>query len=353
MLFVQSLNGQDTLSFRNGNKVLVNVSEVGEKEIKYKRADNPDGPDYLTMTSELNRIIYKNGSIDSFKIVEVKKVDVEYAASIPAAFDSTKLQYKYRSVYFKNKNLFQKDLYKLIVACPDETRKASLLQSFDRMVKYKKQQRRRAWLGVPLAFGSLITVAAMGSFSGSSNDATNFGWAGLTAGVAVATISQVKARQSKMLRQEAMRDIIEIYNGEKIQPPPPFPSYFTGEKLRIKGITVKYGKKQLSMRQLEKLINTHPDPVVKGLMLEQYSVTKHYRKKEKVHLYVGLLVPAVILGGGVALASQDSEGYVGGVILVGAGIVSLGVSIPNLVLSEINKSKSKKALRKLVDTYNQ
>jgi hypothetical protein len=58
---------QDTLLLKNGTKIASNVLEVGSTEIKYKKADNPDGPTFVTKSHEVFSIRYKNGACDTIK----------------------------------------------------------------------------------------------------------------------------------------------------------------------------------------------------------------------------------------------------------------------------------------------
>ena len=61
ILSVGILAAQDTLYMKNGEKINGKVLEVGTTEIKYKKAQNPDGPTYVTLKTEVALIEYKNG----------------------------------------------------------------------------------------------------------------------------------------------------------------------------------------------------------------------------------------------------------------------------------------------------
>ena len=54
--------GQDTLYTVNGQKIPGKVIEINQNEIKYKKADNPDGPIYVVDKNDIALIEYKNGS---------------------------------------------------------------------------------------------------------------------------------------------------------------------------------------------------------------------------------------------------------------------------------------------------
>ncbi|MGZ3885030.1 MAG: hypothetical protein ACXVPD_12790, partial [Bacteroidia bacterium] len=55
------LQGQDTLFKKDNSKEIVNVIGLTAESVKYKRLQNPDGPDYLMYTSELLLIAYHDG----------------------------------------------------------------------------------------------------------------------------------------------------------------------------------------------------------------------------------------------------------------------------------------------------
>ena len=69
ILFVCSSNiikAQDTLSTRYGENILVKVIEVGTTEVKYKKLDNLNGPDFTILKSDLLMIKYENGTSEMF-----------------------------------------------------------------------------------------------------------------------------------------------------------------------------------------------------------------------------------------------------------------------------------------------
>jgi len=83
ILFICSSNiikAQDTLSMRSGENILVKVIEVGTSEVKYKKLDNLNGPDFSILKSDLLTIKYENGTKEDFssiKKIEEKIVFVE------------------------------------------------------------------------------------------------------------------------------------------------------------------------------------------------------------------------------------------------------------------------------------
>jgi hypothetical protein len=60
------VKAQDTILKRNKEKVIAKIIEISQTEIKYKRADLPDGPTYTESRSVISSIHYSNGSVDDF-----------------------------------------------------------------------------------------------------------------------------------------------------------------------------------------------------------------------------------------------------------------------------------------------
>ncbi len=58
---------QDTIYMRSNDIVVAKVLEILPEYVKYKKFDNPDGPDYTTLKADILRIVYQNGTVDEFK----------------------------------------------------------------------------------------------------------------------------------------------------------------------------------------------------------------------------------------------------------------------------------------------
>lgn len=64
---------QDLIVKSDGSIVKAKISEVGEETVKYKKADNPDGPTYTISKSNITSINYENGEVEKFASQEKKK----------------------------------------------------------------------------------------------------------------------------------------------------------------------------------------------------------------------------------------------------------------------------------------
>lgn len=62
------LNAQDTLFLRNSSKVVVKLSEITPTQLKYKRFDNLDGPNYAINKSEVEYVVFANGLKEQFEL---------------------------------------------------------------------------------------------------------------------------------------------------------------------------------------------------------------------------------------------------------------------------------------------
>lgn len=66
--------GQDKIIKRDRTEILCKVTEIGTTEIKYKKADNLEGPTYTVNKSEVLKIIFENGTEENFEVNEMSVV---------------------------------------------------------------------------------------------------------------------------------------------------------------------------------------------------------------------------------------------------------------------------------------
>jgi hypothetical protein len=57
---------QDIISVRDGDDILATITKVGPTEVEYKKFDNPDGPLYSILKSDILLIKYENGTHEVF-----------------------------------------------------------------------------------------------------------------------------------------------------------------------------------------------------------------------------------------------------------------------------------------------
>lgn len=81
---------QDIITKKTNEVINAKVLEVKVLEITYKKFDNPDGPIYTILKSEVLKIQYENGTIDIFKQADDDKTALY--KKIMGSFDSYKVQ---------------------------------------------------------------------------------------------------------------------------------------------------------------------------------------------------------------------------------------------------------------------
>jgi len=60
------LKAQDMIVKKDGSIVKAKITEISEDQIKYKKADNPDGPSYTLSKENVTSINYANGEVEKF-----------------------------------------------------------------------------------------------------------------------------------------------------------------------------------------------------------------------------------------------------------------------------------------------
>ena len=93
---------QDTLVFRNGSRAAVILKEITPIEIRYKKPELPDGPDYVIAKEVIERIIYHNGTVEVLTGAKppVAETPVIYADPLPlnnekVTYHDTKKAYRH------------------------------------------------------------------------------------------------------------------------------------------------------------------------------------------------------------------------------------------------------------------
>ncbi|MEI6487612.1 MAG: hypothetical protein WCP52_01550 [Bacteroidota bacterium] len=59
---------QDTIAMNDRSLIIAKVTEIYPLEIRYKKFNNQQGPDYIINKTEVLCITYKNGTVDSFPV---------------------------------------------------------------------------------------------------------------------------------------------------------------------------------------------------------------------------------------------------------------------------------------------
>lgn len=100
-------NAQDQLFKKDNSKILVTITEIGPDAVKYKMADNPNGPVYVISKSDVVMIIYKNGDHEVFSNTNSHPKDVYvYDQASPSVGGRSKMDPEDSVKYYQyNKNI--------------------------------------------------------------------------------------------------------------------------------------------------------------------------------------------------------------------------------------------------------
>ncbi len=92
-----NLMAQDVIYFNNGTQQLTKVIEINQTEVIYKKASNPDGPQYRVNKSDISSIAYENGGRDLFNSTSANTSSVVTPATVtqvtPPPQQNTVVQY--------------------------------------------------------------------------------------------------------------------------------------------------------------------------------------------------------------------------------------------------------------------
>lgn len=80
---------QDTIIKLTNTRLVVKVIEITPKEVKYKKIENPGGPLFVLDRKQVARIIYANGTTDTFSLKSAESI-AELALKDPRVIDFKK-----------------------------------------------------------------------------------------------------------------------------------------------------------------------------------------------------------------------------------------------------------------------
>ena len=109
-----ALKGQDTLVKRNGDTLIIKLTEVNQNNIRYKLFDYPDGPIFTAPKEEIKLIIYQNGKRELFDSY-VSSTQVESAKG-----EDLSLFMGGKFFYYKERRIKEPDMLALVYKLNDK-----------------------------------------------------------------------------------------------------------------------------------------------------------------------------------------------------------------------------------------
>lgn len=118
---------QDTIVYKNGLKTPVVLKEISPAEIRYQRVGMTDGPDYVISKTDVDRVIYKNGSTETFQAAPPAQVNPPAQTQPQSSQPSMVLPYTGKMEYHIAKKNYR-TLKELALNHPDVKRQPQLAE---------------------------------------------------------------------------------------------------------------------------------------------------------------------------------------------------------------------------------
>ncbi|MES2514178.1 MAG: hypothetical protein V4580_08530 [Bacteroidota bacterium] len=202
------VSAQDTIYFKNKTVVVARITEVGVSEIKYQRADNLDGPNYLSSKAEIFLIKYFNGVTDSIKVVEPVVKFVEYKEN------PDKIRLRGNRMKYHDRTIHDREMKSVVMSLSSPETQITLKKEFKKLNEYKLKE---AVLAPALfACGARIHFAALGSAFGANGGAGSENTSNLVSAFIIGAALRISGHVVNIVyrnkKKSKREDIVNIYN---------------------------------------------------------------------------------------------------------------------------------------------
>ena len=215
IVLTQNVFCQDSIFKKNGEIIAAKVLEISDTEVKFKKTQNLDGPNYAELKSGLVRIKFENGTVDTINSkVEVKTEVATQTVSVNQQNISSRQSLMYRKVS-------DAEMYSIIETLPASDSKTRMKREYALMKQYQANQYLAGTLGWVIGFGVPVVTsfAVVGDlFYGNGNSFVGRNGfavfvAGALGGAVIRTTGQVFMKINKNKRMHARKNIMTIYEG--------------------------------------------------------------------------------------------------------------------------------------------
>lgn len=139
LLYACFASAQDTIVKRNGDNILSKIIEISETEVKYKKFDFQDGPNFIENKSDIQLIKYSNGTKDEFEIqpnnqFKPKESNTDYYSG--PVHSNNKIEMHNSRFRYHGKRINEPEMHRILLTSNDQ--QISILQNNAR--RYKKLQ---------------------------------------------------------------------------------------------------------------------------------------------------------------------------------------------------------------------
>ncbi|MBP7808615.1 MAG: hypothetical protein KA163_04945 [Bacteroidia bacterium] len=210
VVLVQNVFGQDTIYKTNGEIISSKIEEINPTVIKFRKFSNLTGPVYSESKSEILKIKFANGVVDTLtQVAEIKPQVIN-----PTEDFQIKTSKPTRSLMYNNIN--DRDLLHAIQVLPISDSKNQMLKEYSKMMDYKRTQYLANGLGFGVGFAVPVVVTYLvltdyNSYNYRNNPATTI-IIGALAGAAIRITGQVLTKMNKNKRLNAKRNVIMLYD---------------------------------------------------------------------------------------------------------------------------------------------
>lgn len=74
------INAQDIITKMDGNDIFARIFEISANDVYYKKFNNESGPTYTLPKSDVYRIKYENGDVDSWRTLSDRRLSIDLSA---------------------------------------------------------------------------------------------------------------------------------------------------------------------------------------------------------------------------------------------------------------------------------
>lgn len=202
------LLSQDTIFKKNGSQIAAKIIEINSSDVKFKKFNNPEGPLYTETKTEILRIKYFNGHIDTFAIAPpVAAVTTPTVKVINTACKILKNSAKY---YCFDSKLGYKDVMFLLDKRAIEINSADLTDCIQKINMNKGFQQGLAIAAIP-CFASGGGLAMLGGFYYLLTGETQIMEMGLGI-VAVGLTLEMGSVTAGVYKNARYKEAIKLYN---------------------------------------------------------------------------------------------------------------------------------------------
>jgi hypothetical protein len=210
-----SFFAQDTIYKIDKKMICAKVEEISETNVSYKRCEMLDGPLYVISKNDIQKIKYKNGVIDTFRVIENAQVinamtnNREHKSGI--LLNSEQIQksyrpysYKYHSAGISHKSIFMMSFQKNREWNDKELSKEIMLA--------KDSQKKQYYYGFGGPVIAIIGLVGVSRIQLNSNRNAYTGGAIVLVSAGVFIASQVISKVYKKQRLKHTEKVVDLYN---------------------------------------------------------------------------------------------------------------------------------------------